>query len=375
MERGYEIRQASVCRRVIDAPTELTTNREVCRRLLKRREKLRRVLCALLALASVTICGATQIEPPKPGENTLSLDERLGTDDGAALAILFGSNMRGNLDLCDCNYPRGGLARRVGYVEAFKKKFKETPVVQVEGGHFSFGSMGYPMADLRNEQTALAYSRFLPDVINLGREDLSYAQKLLVREGLSERVKTLPMIKNLVSANGVFGPESQPPAPYLIKEVAGPRIYGGKKKLRIGFVGVAAPTNPGGGIIDATVTNMFETTTRAVLKARKECDVLVIVAHCDLASALRLASENLETDVVIAADSGGVYNPRRIGNTLIVSAAPGNTQESDLRVYIDKDGQISYKFRATDLDVLVPVDPAAAAFAEAARAERNRILR
>ena len=38
---------------------------------------------------------------------------------GAALAILFGANMRGNLEVCDCKYPRGGLARRVGYVEAF----------------------------------------------------------------------------------------------------------------------------------------------------------------------------------------------------------------------------------------------------------------
>ena len=340
--------------------------------LIQRREKLRRVLCTVLAVACLSVCGATQTEAPKPGENTLSLDERLGTDDGAALAILFGANMRGNLDLCDCNYPRGGLARRVGYVEAFKKKFKETPVIHVEGGFFFFGSGGYPMADLRNEQTARAFSRFPPDVINLGRDDLRYAQKLLARDGFSERVKALPMIKNLISANGVFGSEAVAPAPYVIKEVAGPRIYGGKKKLKIGFIGVAAPTNPGGGVIDATVTNIFETTTRAVLKARKECDVLVIVAHCDLASGLRLASENLEVDVVIAADSGGIYNPRRIGNTLVVTAAPGNIQESDLRLYFDKDGQITYKFRAVDLDVLVPVDPSAAAFAEAARAERER---
>jgi 2',3'-cyclic-nucleotide 2'-phosphodiesterase (5'-nucleotidase family) len=348
------------------------------RRTCFKKEKLkllRRVLCTALAIGCLSVSGATQTEEPKPGQNTLSLDERLGTDDGAALAILFGANIRGNLDVCDCNYPRGGLARRVGYIEAFKKKFKETPVVEVEGGVVFFGSMGYPAADLRNEQAARAFSRFTPDVINLGREDLPYAQKLLARDGLNERIQKLPMLKNLISANGVFGPGAVPPPPYVIKEIGGPRIYGGKKKLKIGFVGVAAPTNPGGGIIDATVTNMFETTTRAVLKARKECDVLVIVAHCDLASALRLASENLEADVVIAADSGGIYNPRRVGNTLVVSAAPGNVQEGDLRLYFEKDGQISYKFRSTDLDVLVPVDPAAAAFAEAARAERNSIMR
>jgi len=344
--------------------------------VLKMEKKfLKQILCAALAVVCLSAFGMTQTGPTKPVENTLSLDERLGTDDGAALAILFGANMRGNLDLCDCIYPRGGLARRVGYVEAFKRKFKDTPVVQVEGGYFSFGSMGYPMADLRNEQATRAYSRFLPDVINLGRDDLQYAEKLLAREGLNERSQKFPMIKNIISANGVFSPDAVAPPPFLIREVSGPRIYAGKKKLRIGFVGVAAPNNPGAGLRDATVKNMFESATQAVIAARRECDVLVIVAHCDLESALKLASENLDVDVVIAADSGGIYNPRRIGNTLVVSAAPGNTQESDLRLYMSGDGQITYKFRANDLDVLVPVDPAANAFAEAARAERNGILK
>jgi 2',3'-cyclic-nucleotide 2'-phosphodiesterase (5'-nucleotidase family) len=329
----------------------------------------------VLAIIFFSVNGATQTEPPRPGENTLSLDERLGTDDGAALAILFGANMRGNLDLCDCNYPRGGIARRVGYVEAFKKKFKETPVVQVEGGSFFFGSTGYPMADLRNEHTALAYSRFPADVVNLGRDDLAYARKLLAREGFGDRAKTLPIIKSLISANAVFGPEAQAPPPYVVKEVVGPRIYAGKKSLKIGFVGVAAPNNPGAGTRDGTVTDMFSAATTAVIKARKECDVLVLVAHCDLENALKLARENLEIDVVIAADSGGIYNPRRVGNTLVVAAAPGNIREGDLRLYFEKDGQISYKFRSNDLDVLVPVDPAAAAFADAARKERDGIMR
>src|SRR2546422_10716648 len=106
--------------------------------LIQRREKLRRVLCTVLAVACLSVGGATQTEPPKPGENTLSLDERLGTDDGAALAILFGANMRGNLDLCDCNYPRGGVGRRGGYGEAFQKKCKEEPALHVGGGVFFF---------------------------------------------------------------------------------------------------------------------------------------------------------------------------------------------------------------------------------------------
>ncbi|MEK6325623.1 MAG: hypothetical protein AABN33_28605 [Acidobacteriota bacterium] len=334
---------------------------------------MRRALCTLLAIACLCVWALPQTDLPKPGENTLSLDERLGTDDGAALAILFGANMRGNLEVCDCNYPRGGLARRVGYVEAFKKKFKETPVVQVEGGFFFYGSAGYPAVDLQNQQVARAYSRWPIDVINLGRDDLSYARKLLAREGLKDRVQTLPMINNLISANAVLGPDAAPPAAYVIREVSGPRIYDGKKKLKIGFVGLAEPAHPGEGMKDATVANMFESATPVVLKARKECDVLVIVAHCELEPALRLAAENLEVDVIIATDAGGIYKPRQVGNTMVVSAAPGNIQEGDLRLYLNKDGHLSFKFRATDLDALVPSDPAAAAFVAAARSDRERM--
>jgi 2',3'-cyclic-nucleotide 2'-phosphodiesterase (5'-nucleotidase family) len=123
---------------------------------------------------------------------------------------------------------------------------------------------------------------------------------------------------------------------------------------------------------DITVSNMFQAATAAVVKARRECDVLVIVAHCDWKSALQLATENLEADVVIAGNAEGFFRPEQVGNTLVVSAAPGNMQEGDLRLYLDKEGRVSYKFRATDLDSLVPSDPAAAAFVEAAGVERQR---
>jgi 2',3'-cyclic-nucleotide 2'-phosphodiesterase (5'-nucleotidase family) len=200
-----------------------------------------------------------------------------------------------------------------------------------------------------------------------------HARKLFARDGLSERTQALPMIKSVISANCVFGPESTPPPAYVIKEVGGPRIFGGKKKLKIGFVGVAGPHAPGDGLRDATVRNMFEATTKAVLKARKECDVLVVIAHCELEPALRLAAENLDVDVVIAADSGGIYNARRVGNTMVVGAAPGNIHEGDLRLYLDKEGHVTYTFRSNDLDSMIPADAAAEAFVQAAHADRERL--
>lgn len=226
--------------------------------------------------------------------------------------------------------------------------------------------------DLQNDQVARAFSRWPVDVMNLSRDDLMYARKLLASEGMTERVKTLPMIKSFISANLAFGPNAAAPAPYVIKEVAGPRIHGGKKPIKIGFVGVASSGIPDDGAGDVTQTSLFRKTSPAVLKARKECDVLVIVAYCDLRPALTLAAENMEADVLIVSDAGGFFKPRQVGNTLVVSAAPGNVQEGDLRVYLDKEGKVSFKFRSPDLDALVPSDPAAAAFVQAARLERER---
>jgi len=52
----------------------------------------------LILLSALTLTGINS-QAQQPAKKTL--DERLGTDDGAALAILFGANMRGNLETCD----------------------------------------------------------------------------------------------------------------------------------------------------------------------------------------------------------------------------------------------------------------------------------
>jgi hypothetical protein len=57
------------------------------------------LLIMLIFVSVVALSGInnTAQEPAAKG----TLDERLGSDDGAALAILFGANMRGNLETCD----------------------------------------------------------------------------------------------------------------------------------------------------------------------------------------------------------------------------------------------------------------------------------
>jgi 2',3'-cyclic-nucleotide 2'-phosphodiesterase (5'-nucleotidase family) len=223
-----------------------------------------------------------------------------------------------------------------------------------------------------NDLVVRAYSRWPLDVVNLGRFDLTYAQMLFAREGLEERKTALPLLGNMISANGVFGPETSPPPPFIIREISGPRINRHGGKVKVAFVGVAEPIRASKGMLDATVSNMFEAARRGVLAAKKQADLVVIVSHAEWAAAKRLAEENPEADVVIAGNAEGFFNPINVGNVLLVPAAPGNVKQGDLRVYFDKDRHASFKFRATDLDDVVPSDPAAVAFVDAGRAERQR---
>jgi 2',3'-cyclic-nucleotide 2'-phosphodiesterase (5'-nucleotidase family) len=329
---------------------------------------LKKILCAALLLAALSAGAWPQAEIQPVAGQAPTFEERLGADEGAALAILFGANMRGNLDLCDCNHPRGGLARRVGYVEGFKKRFKDTPVVQVEVGQFWYNSeVASPVVLAQNDYVSRAYSRWGVEVINVSRYDLLFARRLFQKAGLNERIQALPMMKNVISANGKFSEDEAAPPPFMVKEVKGPRIKGKKSSIRLGFLGLAEPLPPNSGMMDITVKNMFATARQFVPQLRKQCDVLIILAHCEMAAALQLAKENPEADILIAGNAEGLFKLKEVGKTLVLSAAPGNTQEGDLRLFLSPEGRITFKFLSTDLDAVVPSDPAALAFADEAR--------
>jgi 2',3'-cyclic-nucleotide 2'-phosphodiesterase (5'-nucleotidase family) len=321
---------------------------------------------------TLLIVGLGQGQTTQPATQPATLDERLGADDGFALTMLITANMRGNLETCDCNFPRGGLARRLGYLEAFRKKFKDVPVLQVEAGQFWYTASSDRLVSLQNEQVTRAYDRWPVDVINLSRNDAVQAERLLAKDGLSERQLRFPMIKSLISANTDYNDNIATPPPFVVKEVSGPRINGKTDRLRIAFVGVAEPYRTSDGVADATLKDMYAAVRRVVPAARKQCDVLVIVAHSEMEGAMKLARENPEADVVIAGNAEGLFKTRQVGNTLVVPTAPGNIREGDLRVYLDKSGRASFKYISTDLDAIVPSNPEAVAFVQAARLERER---
>jgi hypothetical protein len=64
-------------------------------------QPLRKIACALMLVLLMSASAMTQTPSQPPAGRPATFDERLGDDDGAALAILISANERGNIEVCD----------------------------------------------------------------------------------------------------------------------------------------------------------------------------------------------------------------------------------------------------------------------------------
>src|SRR5262244_2838984 len=134
--------------------------------------------------------------PPKPQQERESLAkkaapsgtlaDRLDKDDGYAIALFYSMGVHGNLEVCGCPiHPLGGVARRVGYINAFRKRSPDAAILQVDAGYIfsdEQGSGGAGLsadARLMNDWIVRANEVMNLDVVNLGYRDLPYADSLL----------------------------------------------------------------------------------------------------------------------------------------------------------------------------------------------------
>src|SRR5437667_11668468 len=78
-----------------------------------------------------------------------TLKDRLGEDDLYGLVLFYSADIGGNLEVCGCPIrPLGGVARRLGYINALRQRSPEAATLMVDVGHvFS--------DDLNEAETAL----------------------------------------------------------------------------------------------------------------------------------------------------------------------------------------------------------------------------
>jgi 2',3'-cyclic-nucleotide 2'-phosphodiesterase (5'-nucleotidase family) len=317
----------------------------------------------------------------KKPQPTGTLKDRLGADDGYSLVLFYSADVHGNLEVCGCPIrPLGGVARRMGYINAFRQRSPSAATLLVDAGHIfsddvnEAGTELNADAKLMNDWIVRANEQMPLDVVNLSHRDLRYAARLLDKDA-----PLRPEKSSLISANVKATDPSKPsPAPYVIKTVTARRL---KQPVRVAFIGVTEnPPDDKKVALAATgftVEDQLSAVKQALAEVRDKADVTVVVGYLKLGVAHRLAMQNDDLDIIIAADGRGlVPDPKQVNNALVVYASNQTKYLGELRFYTDATGVVDrFTNRYVELDGVIPDDAPMAAMTKQARAEIDVVQR
>jgi 2',3'-cyclic-nucleotide 2'-phosphodiesterase (5'-nucleotidase family) len=308
-----------------------------------------------------------------------TLNQRLDKDDGYGLVLFYSADIHGNLEVCGCPiHPLGGVARRMGYINAFRKRSPDAAIVMADVGRIFADDLQPGTNELRadaqlmNDWIVRANEAMNLELINLSYRDLPYAGELL-QPGDSTPEKPKPEKSALISANvKVTDATRENPAPYIIKTVTGKRL---KLPVRIAFIGLSdlPPDNfkeriAAGGFV---IHDPLAAAKKVLAEVHDKADVTVIIGYLKRGTAVKLAQQNDNLDLIINSDGSGVtLDPLEVNNTLIVYAAKETKHLGELRFYTDDEGVVDrFTNRYVELDEVIPDDPQLAKMTKQARRE------
>lgn len=332
---------------------------------------------------------APQTKPPSDREQLAkkpkpsgTLKERLGEDDGYGLTLFFAADIGGNLEVCGCPiHPLGGVARRLGYINAYRQRSADAATLTVDVGHIFSDELNEEKTSLRDDAVLMndwivrANEQMNLEIVNLSHRDLRYAGSLLSAGAKLKAEKSAVISANVKAAAGSARVN---PAPYVIKTVTSKRL---PKPVRIAFIGVTefAPDDQKAAIEAAgfVIEDPFAAVKQTLAEVKDKVDVTAVVGYFRLPTATRLAMQNDDLDLVIAADGSGlVPDPKQVNNALVMFASKQGKYLGELRFYSDKDGVVDrFTTRYIELDEVIPDDSPMGATTKQARSEIDVVQR
>ncbi|HKG23320.1 MAG TPA: multiheme c-type cytochrome [Blastocatellia bacterium] len=261
------------------------------------------------------------------------------------------------------------MARRVNYTNAFKEKFKDIPSLLVDTGHFladernTHGELRFD-AVIRSDRVLRAYDQFPVDVANVSAYDAPYISRWSSTGEAAGRPNPYPMLRRVVSAN-IVGEAKSAGAPFVVREIVERSNARRGKPTRVAFIGLSSPEAtlpPGLRLIDPV-----EAAKRVVPEAKKQADVVIVLAHLQTDPLVRIAREVTGIDAIING-SGDIFKaPMRLGATFVAFTPFEMRTIGELRFYRDAQGRLSVWDRYISLDDEVGDDPESLKVVEEAR--------
>jgi 2',3'-cyclic-nucleotide 2'-phosphodiesterase (5'-nucleotidase family) len=341
-------------------------------------------LSAVFANLPGSATGQTQQKPRRSDEDRKALakrpapsgtlKDRLDKDDGYGIVFFISSSVHGNLEVCGCPiHPLGGVARRTGYIEAFRRRSPDVPIIQIDTGFIFSDDLNSTTKGLRddarlmNDWIVRANEAMSLDFVNLSYHDLLYAASLLSPEAKLKTEKS-----QLISANIKTADTSRlNPAPYVIKTVTGKRL---QQPVRIAFIGLSdfAPEDRKESVRDSgfVIEDPLESAKAALAEVRDKADLTVITGFLSLPTVNKLARQNDDLDLILVTDDRGLtLDPKQVNNTLIVYASRETKHLGEVRLYTAEGVVDKFTVRYVELDEIIPDDLKLAEMTKKAREE------
>ena len=273
------------------------------------------------------------------------LDARFRGGDGAALSLLVVGEHDGQVGPCGCStVPRGGLPRLATAVAA-RRADDPTPELLLHAGNWLSAATD---ADVLTRAAVEADLRMHAAI---GR---------LPFDALNTTLRDLPTI--------ALGPHPG----MLCANVTGhgQPVLAAKRFDRAGHRVVVAGVSAPGLVHLQPAGTTWEDPVRSLERvSRLPGDVVVVLAY-DLSDRIEDLAAAGAVDVVVDAGAWqGVWEPRAVGDTVVVRSTPAGASLLELRLWLT-DGRVTRAVQRTvPLDAAIPDDPFVAAGAPPRRAD------
>lgn len=311
-------------------------------------------------LLAVAACGAPAANEPRVRLDSAEARELLGTDDGFQGVIFYGAELMGSIDGCGCfgTPTAGGVPFRFAYTEGFRGAYPEAGSLQLDAGYSMTSPVdarGRELPDLvaKSDAVLSAFERLGYDAANLTAHDVAYMSRYL-RDGGAQRP---PFVDRFVSANlEPAAPGLLAPRPYVVRELAGSRVPGGRRHVAIIGITEDAPEAVAAGF---RVTDPAAALARTIPIARAESDLVVVLAFLERSSAVALAERfGSEADLFVVAHPSVRDQEPSLGAPPRIAFARYKTMYlGELRLYFDGGTLARARNRYVKLFDPLPRDP------------------
>jgi len=234
-----------------------------------------------------------------------------GMAENTRFSMVYTTDVFGEIEHCGCpGHPRGGLARRVEYVQKLEEK---GPVLQVDAGNLFFPYRGRAprINETQKERAqvlAKGMSRLGVHAVNVGYQDIQASVDDLKELTAPENMDPVPLVcANLYTAEGerVF-------APYQVVGIEG---------VQVAILGMMGPGDLYGKK-NLEIKDPVKAASALVPYLKDKCDLLVLLYAGDFKDLNQLVKnvKGIDIAVVSSRSSRITHRPFIAGETLVLQS-------------------------------------------------------